>query len=172
MTRWSKWMLAGFGLLVMTAGPVRAQSDTPMSRATLKGLPGVEVIVESLGAEAERDGLHEADIHADAVAALRQAGIRILTETESRTFASAPFLYISVSLERRADIALYAYETHVEVHQNVRLTSGAPAFALTWDATGEVGSVYASSIGDLRGRLKEEVGQFINAWRDVNPKRP
>jgi hypothetical protein len=172
MTRWSTWILAGLGLVVVTAGPARAQADNPMSRATLRGLPGVEVTVESLAEEVERDGLHEADIRADVAAALRLAGIRVLTEKDSAAIAAAPFLYVSVSIHRRSDIALYAYETHVEVHQAVTLASGAKAFAMTWDAVGEVGSVYASSIGDLRARLKEEVGQFVNAWRAVNPKRP
>jgi hypothetical protein len=172
MTRWWTAIAAGFGLLMMTAGPVRAQADTPMSQATLKGLPGVEVIVESLSEDVERDGLHEADIRADVVSALRQAGIRMLTETESRATAAAPFLYVSVSTERRPDIALYAYGTHVELHQVVRLASGAPAFAMTWSAVGEVGSVYATSIQQIRARTKEGVTQFVNAWLSVNPKRP
>lgn len=172
MTRWSAAMAAGCGVLMLTAGPVRAQADTPMSRATLKGLPGVEVIVESLDPGVERDGLHEADIRADVVAALRQAGIRMLTETDSQATAARPFLYVSVSIQRRSDMALYAYETHVEVHQTATLSSGAKAFAMTWDAMGEVGSVYAASIGQIRDRLKVEVGQFVTAWRSVNPRRP
>ena len=168
---WARGIVAGLGLLAVTAGPARAQADTPMSRATLKGLPGVEVIVESFAEDVERDGLHAADVLADTRQALRQAGIRVLTETESRATAALPFLYVSVSSHRRVDMALYAYETHVEVHQMVTLASGARAFAMTWDALGEVGSVYASSIGDIRNRLKEEVSQFITAWLAVNPKR-
>jgi len=172
VTRWSKGMMAGFGLLVVTAGPARAQADTPLSRATLRGLPGVEVIVESLDDNVEREGLHEAEIQADVRLALRLAGIRMLTETESHATASSPFLYVSVSTQKRSDMALYAYETHVEVHQMVTLASGARAFAMTWDAIGEVGSLYVLSIQDIRGRVKEGVNQFVNAWLAVNPKRP
>ena len=42
MTRWSKGILAGVGLVVVTVGPARAQANTNESRATLRGLPGVE----------------------------------------------------------------------------------------------------------------------------------
>jgi hypothetical protein len=171
MIPWCRCVVAAAVLAVMGAAPVRAQGDTPMSRATLKGLPGVEVIVETLADDLEKDGVREADIRSDVLAALQAAGVRVLTEAQSHDTGAAPFLYVSVSSQKRDDSGLVAYEAHIEVHQVVTLASGAKAFAMTWGSTGEVGSAYASSIQQIRARVKAEMAQFVEAWSSVNPRR-
>ncbi len=47
-------------------------------RATLRGLSGVNVQVEPVNADAERDGLLRADLQTDVESALREAGVEVV----------------------------------------------------------------------------------------------
>jgi hypothetical protein len=76
-------VLLGMSILLLTV-PVWASdlpiwvSDTPMERATLKGVPTVDVVIEKIDSDAERDGLSRSQIQTDVELRLRQAGITVV----------------------------------------------------------------------------------------------
>jgi hypothetical protein len=168
MTSWRAAAFMGLCLLAVTGGPARAQSDTDLSRATLRGVAGVAVVIENLKQDAQLDGLHQADIQADVELELRRAGIRVLTDTESAYAAAQPWLYVDVNTVKRDGEYLFAVGVHL--NQSVTLASGERAFAATWQIS-FVGSVGAANLPQVRGEVTGTVRKFVGAWLAANPKR-
>ena len=70
---------------------------TPGERASLEGLPGVEVVIEKINPDAQADGLSEEAIRTAVELILRSNGIRVLTQSEFMTTPSGPYLYVMVN---------------------------------------------------------------------------
>ena len=145
---------------------------------TLRGLPGVCVLVEHLGEDAERGGLNRTTIQTDVELQLRLAGIRVLTAEESLEALSSPCLYVqvlcAVSREGPATLnGLYVCSVRVGVYQAVRLTNGESTMAETWEApVAGVGTVGPAYLGrGVRDEVNDGVNEFINAWLAVNPRK-
>src|ERR671924_598657 len=62
--------------------------------SSLRGLPGVRVLLTDLNPDAERDGLIKSEVQMDVELRLRNAGIRVLTEEEWHKVPRAPMLYV------------------------------------------------------------------------------
>jgi hypothetical protein len=142
----------------------RRSIATEAFRATLAGLSGVHVQVEPLNADAERDGLTRDALQEDAEAALRQAGMAVYTRTA--LFADVPgtpVLHVDV-MTIRLD-GRYAYSVRLELWQGVKLVRAPDpwALALTWSAPQLVGTVAAESLAQLRGTVRSEVSEFVEA---------
>lgn len=109
----------------------RADLDLPavlMDTFSLRGLNGVGVEVEQVGKEAEDRGLGRDLIQTAAELRLRQAGIRVLTRTESlrAPVEGAPFVYVRVTAFDPAGTGLITCVVGVSLRQNVYLeVSGA-----------------------------------------------
>jgi hypothetical protein len=131
--------------------------------ATLTGLTRVNVQVEPLNTDAERDGLTRADLQTEVESALRQAGIDVVNQTE--LFANvpgAPFLHLDV-MTCRLD-GSYAYSVRLELWQAVRLIRD-PAIqapALTWSSPQVVGTVAADRLPAVRHAVRSAVDAFVH----------
>lgn len=159
MTRLSRLVM-----VLLVAANAATAVDAGFSRASLKGLKGVQVLVEPLQTEVEQGGLNKASIQTDVELKLRQAGITVLTEE------GTPYLYIDVNTSSGS---LYAYFVGVKLCQTVRLDrdpSIQVLLATTWDV-GEVGTVGRVNLRSIRDRIKDLVDMFINAYLSVNPKK-
>ena len=153
-------------VMLAIAGP-SAANDGESSRATLKGLAGVNVLVEDFDDDDRRAGFDEKAFQTAAELKLRLAGIKVLTRVERLSTPGMPWLYVNVnSMATEADrIAPGAIS--LELNQGARLErNGESATAATW-------SVRALGIGDAPYALegfKEQMDKFLNAWLSVNPK--
>ncbi len=139
--------------------------DTPQSRASLKGITTLTVVVENLDPDAERDGLTRNQIQTDVELRLRQAGIRLSP-------AASEYLYIAVPARKRsAEFPLYGYAILVEFRQPVIVLRDPPitVYATTWSIVA-AGSVGAASLRPIRSFVVDYVDQFINAYLEQNPK--
>jgi hypothetical protein len=156
-------------MVLLVAASAATAVDDELSRRSLKGLKGVEVVVESLKAEAERDGLDETSIQTDVELKLRLAGIAVLTKEERLAAPGTPFLYINVNTQSGS---LYAYSISVQLEQDVRLDRDPSTriSATTWSVT-SVGTVGRNNLRDVRDSIKDIVDIFINAYLSVNPKK-
>jgi hypothetical protein len=154
-------------MVLLVAANAATAVDAEFSRASLKGLQGVQVVVEPLEAEAEQVGLNKTSIQTDVELKLRQAGITVLTE------AGTPYLYIDVNTSKSPSGPLYAYFVGVKLCQTVRLDRD-PSIkifaATTWDVA-ELGTVGRVNLRSIRERIKDLVDMFINAYLSVNPKK-
>ncbi len=147
-----------------------AAQDTDVTRATLKGLPGVCVVVDGIQPDAERDGLMKAAIQTDVEVQLRVAGIPVLTVEEMLKSVPRPFLRVQINTVS-SKARLYAYSVHIGVDQLVLLKNGQRAIATTWAPVSEIGLVESESLRLVRDSVKDRVNEFINAWLMVNPKK-
>jgi len=114
-------VLTGFTVALTFLIPTQAAADDDAERQTLKALRGVGVLVPKLDPEVERDGLAQSTLQTDVEVKLRQAGIRVLTNTEAQSAdAGAPYLSLRMG-ERRNSQGLYAFYLQLELKQFVTL---------------------------------------------------
>ena len=72
--------------------------DVKHTRATLRGIEGVNVLLEDLEPEVERAGLTTQQLHTDVEGQLRHAGIPVLTKDQAFRLQGAPYVYVYVHL--------------------------------------------------------------------------
>jgi hypothetical protein len=149
-----------------------AQIDT--KRGSLRGLKGIGVVVEALQPGTESDGLTQSQLRTDVELALRQAGIRVLSQEESLAEPGRPYLYINLNTMKSEVLnvfASYLFSLQLSLRQDATLTR-APDIkvsAITWQ-TAVLGSVKAADLQNLRKTLRDSLDQFINDYLAVNPK--
>ena len=166
-------MVWGFAVALILVAPARAL-DTPNERVSLDGLTGVHVVVEEVGAEAEREGLTRAGLQAEVEQRLRKAGLRVLTAMEALASVGRPTLNLRVTLRKpREAPSLYVYSVDLSLRQQIRLVRerSIESFAVTWSDTREVGGVPAGRLAAVRDAVRAKVDQFITAWQTVNQER-
>ena len=143
--------------------------DSPSARATLRGLEGVHVLVESLRPEVEQAGLTRQQLQTDVELRLRLAGIRVLTDEESRRTPGNPCLYVNVNVMLHSD-ALAAYSVEVALEQQAALEiDSSLAIVKTWDV-GLIGTVGTARLDSIRNHLRDKIDKFINAYLSVHPR--
>jgi hypothetical protein len=158
--------------LLLLTSPAAQGLDAKSTRATLRGLNGVQVVVEDLEPDVERDGLTMQQILTDVELRLRKSGIRVLTEQERFNAPGQPWLYVRVSTYRHSDISAYSVATLVELYQDTSLARNPDLAiaAVTW-STGGIGMVGSARVRQFRERVADRVDQFINAYLSVNPEQ-
>ena len=157
-------------ILVARAGAL----DTPNERVSLDGLTGVHVVVEDVGAEAERQGLTRVGIQAEVEQRLRKGGLRVLTAAEALASVGRPTLDIRVTLFKpREAPQLYVYSIDLTLRQQIRLVRerSIESFAITWSENRDVGAVPAARLSVVRDAVRAKLDQFIRAWQTVNADR-
>ena len=146
--------------------------DDELSRATLRGVEGVHVVVEDVRPDVERAGLTRQQLQTDVELRLRKAGMRVLTRAERLEMPGAPWLYIDVNVALRSDppVELTAFNIYVELKQEASLkTTGSLAIVSTW-SVGAVGGGGSKRLANLRSTVRDLVDQFINAYLSVHPR--
>ncbi len=158
-------------VLVSLGVAAAARGVGEVEKQSLAGLSGVLVVVEHMRPDAERDGLTRTGLQTDVELRLRQAGIRVLTVKEMVWTPGEPSLYLNVNTNKR--MGLYAYCVQLGLYQRVRLDRAPSVIAVvvTWAISGEVGTVGANKLGNVRKAVRDMVDQFINAYLAANPKR-
>jgi len=165
-------MLAGL-VLTCPAGFQAFSYDGSLTRETLRGLQGIEVLVENIAPEAERDGLTRRQVQTDVELRLRRAGIRVLSDEEGHTTPGRPCLYINVHTSKRDGRGFYAYHVTVALNQDVRLARDLAMESLgttTWSVS-TVGSVGEARTREVRETVHDGVDEFINAYLAENPEQ-
>ena len=145
--------------------------DSELTRRTLRGLPGVCVMVEDLqpGFQeyARKSGLSRVQIEKDAIARIEKAGIKILERETWLKTPGRPLLYININTHD--DRFRFAYDILVELRQIVVMEANPQIKTLadTWsiNMTGIVGVEKSDIIRKNAGIL---VDRFINAYQSAN----
>jgi hypothetical protein len=156
-------------LLISIATNASAQMFITTGRDTLRGLPGVEVAIEQLEPELERDGLAGATIRTDVVERLRAAGVAVYASQNENPSEAKPYLYVDVNAVRLGGQNLYAIALQVQMRQTLRspVTSSNIVDAMTWDAR-TVMVVPGNNLASVRGTIREYVEHFIEDWKAVH----
>jgi hypothetical protein len=140
--------------------------DDEFTRKSLTGLRGVYVVVEDFDADRQRAGFDQRTFLTDVEVRLRTAGIPVLTLEERGAAPGKPVLYLNVNALHDQPGEANAYSIMLEVLQRVTLASGQTTTAITWSVSG----MGMETFEQVRGRVRDKVDEFINAWLSVNPK--
>jgi len=160
-------------VVLLWAGGAGAVDDI-LTRATLKGLEGVWVLIEEPDQETIAGGLTREQLETDTELRLRKVGIKVLTFDEAARTPGRPRLYVNVTTIK-SDGGFYVYYGSVALIQSALLERNQniqTLMAETW-STGSVGIVGESGMAQgVRGRVGDFVDEFINAYLSVNPITP
>jgi hypothetical protein len=171
MTAQRRVGLSGVALLVVvfvTTG-AHAQQFVPTGRDTLRGLPGVEVVVEPLAPELAKDGLTEAAVRANVERALRSSSILVYSSQSENPSPAKPYLYVQLTglfVERQG----YALAVQVHLRQTLRslVTSSNIVNAITWDQQTVLFMPAGTSMQSVHSEVQMLVDQFVQDWRRVH----
>lgn len=157
-----------FGLIGFPASESRTQ-DVDITRATLRGLRGVGVLVEPLDPDVERAGLTTVQLQTAVEGQLQKAGIPVFTPEERVRVPGRPFVYIHVQVVLRS-YALATYFIRVEVNQRASLeTDALLATVSTW-SVGVQGTIEKARLNTLDDFVHDAVAPFITAYGSVHPR--
>lgn len=130
----------------------------------MQGLTGVRVLVEHLGPKIEKEGILSREVlQADVEAKLAEAGIAVTKDAPALLYAN-----VAVVCDRQSCAFNIALEVQQRVRLELRPQSGA-VVAATW-STGVTGLV-ARRPGLIRRNLRDQVDQFVAAFRAANPRK-
>jgi hypothetical protein len=144
---------------------------------SLKGLKGVEVLVEELKPELEDFNLTMIEVQADVELKLRNAGIGVLSKEDNEKIQPLrkPYLYVKIdSLKLPWRRASFVFHVEVALKQQVALSEHPKNFkksfyAPTWNTT-FIGAVSGNNVPDIRDFVKELMDRFVNDYLKENPK--
>jgi len=159
----------GFGLSSL---PLQAEEPKEVpERESLKGLTGIEVMVEPLNIEVERLGLETLKLQHDIRHRLQQAGVHVLTEHERLATTTAAMLVVRVdALHDR--IGRYFYCVDLLLTQRVRLRGQASpdVSAVTWMRPGGIALVADDNVRHIQNQVFRRVDEFVKDYLAENPK--
>lgn len=148
-------------LIICSSAFAPAQS---LKQRALMGINSLEVLVESIDAEADlRGSLTRQGITTAIELRLRQLGVPVANNQGHYT------LYVNINVMLAGPSVLYGIEVHlIEI-----LNTGSPRGfipVVTW-TSGALGIRAFERAGDIRGRVIEIVDQFANDFLTANPPR-
>jgi hypothetical protein len=144
------------------------------SLESLRGLRGVEVLIEELNPDLENLNLTMIQIQSDVELKLRNAGIQVLSKEENEKIQSLrkPYLYIKINSSRLSSRKeSIAFNIGIALNQQVTLRGQADSkkcfFAPTW-YTSAVGAAGRKNIQEILDTLQDLTDKFINAYLKAN----
>jgi hypothetical protein len=171
-----KILLVFVFLTSVLMGSLCLAENSDSSRATLKGISVLVIVIEDLKPEIEREGLTTEMILSDTQDALQSGGVNVLDtgvpETAKKLGADwlkqgGPFLHIRPHILKIED-GRYAYNISAELCQSVLLERDGNlqvGGAATW-STHCFG--IADGIKKIRRKISERVGIFILDYKAMN----
>lgn len=170
------------GALAMGAGRPEANRQPPpphqiapspeeAERESLRGLTGIEIVVDPLDGDIEQRGLSAAKLLQDIRQRLQKAGVKLLTERER--LAGPDTAILTVRVETLHDrIGRFFYTTDLLLSQRVTVeTHGQEVSAVTWKKLGTVSTIADDNVKHLEDQVLRKVDQFIKDYLGVNPDR-
>jgi len=141
-----------------------AVEDSPSSRATLKGLPGLFVGVPRLSG-CENFGVHLQAIGAEVDSQLQEAGVKVLEKGQGPVVLRIIF---SCNPLPGTDAVLFL--NIVRIDQTILWPNSVnDAIVTSWRSERGIGISHRAKVPeDLRKEIKTRVNQFIGAWLSVN----
>jgi hypothetical protein len=160
-------------LIALTCFELRpAYATTPEQRESLRGLQGVEVVIEEIKSDAKADGLSEEAIRTTVELILRSKGIRVLTQSERSATTAQPYLYVHVGTDKHAS-GQFSFNTKVELHQAVSLAQRPQHIMLspTWFTPDRIRTVGQQNVRLwVINSIEPLVREFANDFLAVNPR--
>ncbi len=160
------------GIIVLLAGSAtdsNGQQFVSTGRDTLRGLPGVEVLVEDLQPEIEQAGFTGASIQAEVQNQLRARGITVFASQSANVSPAKPYLYIHLNALELPAGQGHVVNVQLHLRQTLRstVTESNIVNAMTWDMENLI-SLPAGRFQEVRTELRDYVDRFIQDWLAVH----
>ena len=152
-------------LALMAESTASAQMFVSTGRDTLRGLPGLEVVVEELPPEVQRAGLATDAVRGDIQRRLASSGVTVYTTQQQNASPAKAYLYLHLNaLELSGGVI--AISVQVQLRQTVasKATSSNIVNAMTWDSH-NVFALAGRDATPLSTALMEMVDGFAADWR-------
>ena len=157
--------------LTLLTAPGLAE-DSEVSRATLKGIRAVRIIVEefqpSLQKYTDKLGPTAAQIHLDIERRLREGDIQVVEANEWLRIPGRPVLYVSINTHETEKYS-YVYNIKVELRQIAYLEANKEVRALadTWSIN-MTGMANIGNLNIVKNDVMVLVERFVHAYRAAN----
>lgn len=149
--------------------------DNELSRRTINGLHGFNLMIEDMQPNieryAEKAGLTKKQLQTDIETKLKSAGIKLLTSDEWLKVPGKPVLYINVNTHEYEKY-WYAYDIKVEARQIVSMEANpsVKTLASTWSIN-MTGIANIGTLNSIRNNLGSLVDRFVDAYKTANGKK-
>ncbi len=144
------------------------------SKESLKGLKGVEVLVDEVGADLEEYNLTTSQVLVNVVSRLRKAGIEVLSTEEDEKIQPLRKPYLAVKISSIRLKRTLAFNIQIGLNQQVMIRGSSELkktlfFSPTW-YTGSMGAVGGTNVSEICEVLNSLIDKFTGAYWEVNPK--
>ncbi len=130
------------------------------TRITLRGLPGVMVIVENVREDAEAAGLNTDELQQDVELRLSKAAIPIIPHEQWRETGGRPWLYVSVNTIKYPTGYFFSLDLQLKQEVSLRRQPSIVTSSATW----EIGSVGFVGMQNLHEKVRESLGKFLEEF--------
>lgn len=155
-------------LVLFGAAQASAQMFVSTGRDTLRGLPGVEIVVEDVPSELRHRELATDALRASVEQRLRAAGITVYGNQAANPSTAKAYVYVQLTaLPLPGGVNAASIQVHVRQTVRSSVTESNIVNAMTWDVH-TIAAVKAGESALLRDLVLEMVGQFVDDWRAVH----
>jgi hypothetical protein len=136
---------------------------------TLKGLKGVQVLIEDIDADLAAAGVNKDTLQSNVEGQLKDANITVYDDDQWKADTAHPYLYVRVNSIKSNDEKFFAFSLDIELHQDVTLTrdSDIDTLATTWE-TGSFGIIEADQAKRIYKSVTKEVAEFVEDFNAQN----
>ena len=160
---------SAFSLLMLLLFDVEASAQlfVPTGRDTLRGLPGLEVVIEA-PTELPQTELTTTALHAAVEPRLRAGGITVYETQKANPSDAKAYVYVNLNALSLPG-QLHAVAIQVHLRQTVRSTISSSNIvnAMTWEEH-TVTALGPDEGAQLRDLVLEMIDHFIADWRAVH----
>jgi hypothetical protein len=148
--------------------PSAGQRFVPTGGHTLRSLPGVEVIVETIPVVLQQAGLTQASVARDVARSLQAGGVVVFASQSANPAAAKPYLDVRVTVLALRD-GSYAVAVQMHVRQTVAslVTESRIVNAATWEA-GSLVNLTASELLRVRDEIRGMSEEFLADWKTAH----
>ena len=141
------------------------QLFVPTGGHTLRSLPGVEVIVETIPAPLQRAGLTQTSVGLDVARLLQAGGVVVFPSQPANPSAAKAYLDVRTTLLQLRD-GSYAVALQMHVRQTVAslVTESKIVNAATWE-NGRLVNVTAPELPQVRDEIRGMVEELLADWK-------
>ena len=156
------------GLWGLSATAATAQSEMERERASLDGVDGFYLSLNTVGDASVQDSLDFGQLHQDLRARLQEAGLPVWPEGQVTAENRVPYLHVHVNTVH-AGRGLYPFGVEIRFYQTARLTRdpSTPIVATTW-STSIVGIASYDQLGLIPQTALNLLEDFIEDFQRVN----
>ena len=144
------------------------QLFVPTGGSTLRALPGVEVLVETIPPELQRVGFTQASVRMDVERVLQTGVVMVFASQVANPSAAKAYLDVRLTVLVLRD-GSYAVAVQMHVRQTVAslVTESKIVNAATWE-TGRLVSVTATDLPQVRDEIREMAAEFVVDWKGAH----